>query len=496
MTANSKKIGAALAGVLLVTAGFLVVPSLLERKTEKRVTEFLQSIPGDIRAKSVNADFWNGEIVLQGVSGAGKRPDGGDFTFEAGEIRARDVGIGPDPLIGLLRAGNLNIRSHIPVPGTDGKVTHSLTIADLSLRDISGDPNRLLRSCDAGQAECLDAVAAFRIGDVAMNGYAADTGTDTPGSARITVDSFTGRDMSLQSTGPFELRGFKIGVFGMDIASMERMRAASASGPNMRLYAEIMRQTHDEYTIVRALVKALETNPVVLRGMECEGISLPLNFPADKRITIAGTVADWTLDTNRAMLRVALSGLTVPSEMLRRHIPYLGDFARIYGKNLHLEAVLDLAGALQGKSGDFTVNRISLADPALASFESSGAFAFTVERGKEGLEGLLLFGAELFLKNFRLALEDINLVNVWFAAGEDKSSPRAAAVAMVRELAADESGEYAARVLYGLAQLVAAPGKLTVAVNPPVPLPISPDILSDRGTRYLNSDISVEYTPR
>ncbi|MDR3361687.1 MAG: hypothetical protein LBO64_02425 [Desulfovibrio sp.] len=505
MQAFKKKIGGALLGALLIAAGLLLVPPLLEKKTETHVTEFLQKIPGGVRAQSVKADFWNKEVVLQGIAGTGKRLDGGEFTFQAEEIRIRDIktgspaASGPTRLFGLLRVRGLKIRSDIAVPGFEARpITQTITVGDLSLRDVVGDLNRLLQTYGAGREEFSDALASFRAGNVDMEGYAVSSDVAGAGSVLSTLDSVTGRDMSLLSSGPFEARGFKLNALGMDIALIGKMRAASASAPNVYRHAVVMYPPHDPRDGLRGLMRALETAPAVLRGMECEDIALPPDFSTGKRIHIAGTSVDLTLDTHSAELRVTLSGLTLPPEIYRT-ILFAAGFAQTYDKDLRLDAVLDVNGALEGKSGKLTVNRISLADTALASLESAGAFTFTVG-GREGPEALFTSGADLFLKNFRVVIEDYALTDVLLAAFGNSPAMRATAVERLRKAADAADGKFPAKLLRGLAQLVAAPGRLSVAVNPaaplPLPLPDSPDDMSETELRALNSGTSVEYTPR
>jgi hypothetical protein len=507
MQTRNKKIVAALLGAVLIAAGLFFVPSVLEKQTESRTAEFLKSLPGDIRAQSVKAGFWNAEVVLKGVTGTGKRMDGGEFTFEAGEVLVGDIksgslaASGPVPLLGRFQVKDLNLRADITLPGPAQSLIQTITVADLSLRDISGDLKRLMQAYKVGQGEFIDALATCRAGNVAMNGYAVTTGLGALGSAHAVLDSFTGRDMSLLGTGPWELRGFKISALGMDLASMGSMRLASASGPNMYRYMLVMQQEMQQGSDGRAaipdLVQALKTNPVVLRDMECEDISLPLNLPADKRLHIDRTSTDVTLDAGGFKARTALSGLSIPPDMLSGLIPLASEFARTYGKNLEIAAVMDLDGTLTEKEGTINLNAFSLADPALFSFESSGAIAFTVKEGRAGgLEGLLLSGAEMFLNNCRLTIEDINLINTVFAGSGDKAAARGAAAAMLRSLAEGEGNGLLTKAVNGLAQLVAAPGKLTVTVNPALPLPLTADVTVEEGMRRLNAGAAVEYTPR
>jgi hypothetical protein len=507
MQTRNKKIAAALLGALLLAVGLLFVPSLLEKQTESSTAEFLKSLPGDIRAQSVKADFWNAEVILKGVTGTGKRMDGGEFTFEAGEVLTGDIksgslaASGPVPLLGRFQVKDLNIRANIALPGPAQPLMQTITVADLSLRDISGDLKRLMQAYNAGQGEFIDALATCRAGNVAMNGYAVTTALGALGSAHAALDSFTGRDMSLLGSGSCELRGFKISALGMDLASLGSMRWASVAGPNIYHYMVVMQQEmqqgRDGRAAIPDLVQALKTNPVVLRNMECEDISLPLNLPADKRLHIARTSMDVTLDAGGFKARTAFSGLSIPPDMLSGLIPFASEFARIYGKNLEIAAVMDLDGTLKGKEGALHLNVFSLADPALFSLESSGAFAFTVkEGGAEGLEGLLLSGAGMFLNNCRLTIEDINLINTVFAGSGDKAAARGAAAAMLRSPAEDESNRFLTKALNGLAQLVAAPGKLTVAVTPALPLPLTADITIEEGMRRLDAGTVVEYTPR
>jgi hypothetical protein len=507
MQTRNKKITAALLGALLLAACFVFVPTLLEKQTESRTAEFLKSLPGDIRAQSVKADFWNAEIVLKRVTGTGKRMDGGEFTFEAGEVLAGDIksgslaASGPVPLLGRFQVKDLNIRADIALPGLEQSLMQTITVADLSLRDISGDLKRLMQAYNVGQGEFLAALATCRAGNVAMNGYAVTTGLGALGSAHVVLDSFTGRDMGLLGSGSCELRGFKISALGMDLASMGSMRWASASGPNIYHYMVVMQQEMQQGRDGRAsipdLIRALKTNPVVLRDMECEDISLPLNLPADKRLHIERTSTDVTLDADGFKARTAFSGLSIPPDMLSGLIPFASEFARIYGKNLEIASVVDLDGTLKEKEGALNLNAFSLADPALFSLDSSGAIAFTLKEGRAGgLEGLLLSGAEMFLNNCRLTLEDINLINTVFAGSGDKASARAAAAAMLRSLAEGESNGLLTKAVNGMAQLVAAPGKLTVTVNPALPLPLTADITVEEGLRRLNAGAAVEYTPR
>ncbi|MDR2605113.1 MAG: hypothetical protein LBC55_07160 [Desulfovibrio sp.] len=507
MQKRNKKIAAGLLGALLVAAGVFFVPSLLEKQTESRTAAFLTSLPGDIRAKSVKADFWNAEVVLKGVTGTGKRLDGGEFTFEAEEFLAGDIksgsltASGPVPLLGRFRVKDLKVRADVTLPDLEQPLKQTFTVAELSLRDISGDLKRLMQAYNAGQSEFIDAVATCRVGNVVMNGYAVDTGLGALGSAHVVLDSFTGRDMSLQSTGACELRGFKISALGMDIASIGSMRAASASGPNMYHYVTVMQQNQqqgrDGRAAIPVLVQALETTPAVLRGMECEDISLPLNFPADKRLHIARASTDMTLDARSAKLRVTLSGLSIPPELLAGLVPLASEFARAYGKKLEIDAVADLDGALEEKEGTLNLNTFSLADPALVSLESTGAFAFTLKEGRAGgLEGLLLSGAEMFLKNCRLTIEDINLVDTLLAGSGNKAVARTSTAAVLRSLVEDNSDRLSDKALNGLAQLVAAPGKLTINVNPALPLPLTSDIIDEEGMQNLHVGATVEYTPR
>ncbi|MDR2124272.1 MAG: hypothetical protein LBP38_04725 [Desulfovibrio sp.] len=512
MTTRNKKIAAVLFGALLIAAGFFFVPSLLEKQMESRTAEFLKSLPGNVRAQSVKADFRNAEVVLKSVTGTGKHLDGEDFHFEAGEVLAGDVksgslsASGPVPLLGRFRVKDLKIRADITLPEPELPITQTFTVAELSLRDISGDLKRLMQAYGAGQDEFIDAVATYRIGNVDVNGYAVDSGLGSQGSARVTLDSFTGRDVSLTDTGPWELRGFKFAALSMDIASMKSMRAASGSIPNMYHYMTAVQQEQrrrsDGRAAIPVLAQALETAPVVLRGMECEDISLPLNFPAEKRIHIAGTSADVTLDARGFKARATLSGMSVPPALLSGLIPLASRFATAYGKNLRIEAVVDVDGTLEEKEGVLNLNTFSLADPALASLETSGAFAFTVKEGKErGLEGLLLSGADLFLKNCRLTIEDINLVDNLLAGGGDKAVTRTAIAAAMQGRLGEllNEGEHSGlftRAVRGLAQLVAAPGKLTVTVNPALPLPLTSNIIDGEEMDRLEAGATVEYIPR
>ncbi|MDR1685271.1 MAG: hypothetical protein LBR82_02315 [Desulfovibrio sp.] len=508
MLMRNKKTAAALLGAIIIAAGFFLVPSFLEKQTESRTAEFLKSIPGNVRAQSVKADFWNAEVVLDGVTGTGKRPDGGDFTFEAGELLVGDIksgslsASGPVPLLGRFRAKDLKIRADIVLPELGQPMTQTFTVAELGLRDLSGDLKRLTQAYNAGQGEFIDALATCRAGNVVMNGYAVNTGLGTLGSARAVLESFTGRDMSLLSTGPWELRGFKMSALGMDLVSMESMRTASGSIPNMYQYMMVMQQEleqgRDGRAVIPDLVQALKTSPIVLRGMECEGISLPLNLPAEKRLRIARTSTDVTLDARGLKMRIALYGLSIPPDLLAGLLPHAAEFATAYGKKLEIEAVVDLDGTLEEKEGTLNLNAFSLADPALVSFESSGTLAFTLREGRAGgLEGLLLSGAELFLKNCRMTLEDINLIDTVFAGSGDKAAARAAAAAMLKSLVEGESSGLLSKVLNGSAQLVAAPGKLTVTVSPALPLPLlSPDFPDEQDLRRLDAGAAVEYTPR
>jgi hypothetical protein len=500
MPIHTKKIVVALLGVLLCAAGLFLVPALLERQTESQVTAFLQKIPGGVSAQSVKADFRHGKIVLQGIAGTGKRLDGGDFTFRAEELSVENIetgslaASGPTPLFGLLRTKGLNIRANIDLPGFGKSITQTISVADLSLRDVCGDLNRLLQSYGAGPDGFIDALVTFRAGIVDMQGYAVDSETAGLGPVLTSLESMTIRDMSLLGMGGGEARGFKLSAFGMDVVTIEKMRAASVSVPNLYRYAGPTQRTHDGRDMLHGIMQALETAPVILQGMEWEGVSLPLNFPAGKGIRIAGTSADARVDPRRAMVRVTLSGLTLPPETYRI-IPVADGFARTYGRDLHIDAVLDVEGTLEGKSGNITVNKLSLADTALASLESNGAFAFTLKGGNGTPQALSSPEAKLFLKNFRVVIEDFNLVNVMLAAVGDNAAARAATAGWVRNMADDENEAFMVKPLRGLAQLVAAPGRLSVAVNPAVPLSLSdsPDATT---LRLLNSGITVDYTPR
>jgi hypothetical protein len=503
MQTHNKKIWAALLGALLVAAGLFFGPGLMEKNTASRVSEFLQSLPGDVRAKSVKADFWNAEVILQGITGTGKRLDGGNFTFEIGEILAGDIksgsltASGPVPLLGRFLAKDVNIRVDVVLPASTQPVTQAIHIADLSLQDISGDLKRLMQSGNAGQAEFLDALATCRVGNVAVNGYVVDSGLGSLGTVRIVQDSLTVRDMTMQGTGPMELRGFKCSILGMDIVSMAGMRTASVSGPNMYRYATLIQEAQDESTAISLLTQALKTTPIVIRRMECEDISLPLNFPADKRLRIAGTSTDVTLDARGFKVSAAVSGLSIPPDLLSLLVPLASEFATAYGKNLQIEAVADVDGTLEEKAGTLSVNTLSLTDPALVSLAASGAFAFTVKEGREGgLEGLLLSGAEMFLKNCRLMIEDINLIGTVLAGSGDKDAARSATAALLQSQAEAENSELWIKTLRGLALLVAAPGKLTVDVNPALPLPLSSDFPGEEAMRSLDAGTTVEYIRR
>ncbi|MDR1945921.1 MAG: hypothetical protein LBQ51_01975 [Desulfovibrio sp.] len=505
MNTKNKVIGAALLGVLLLAACFFLIPPRLEKKTEARVTEFLEKLPGDVSAGSVKADFWKGEVVLQAVHGTWKRPDGIEFVIEAEKLRALDINAGslaasgPVRLLGLLHVERPSVLVRASMPGLAQDMTQSIKMSDLDLRDISGDLNRLIAvlrddgTPPAEISEIMDAIAAFSVGEAAMNGYNVDT---TIGSitVRSALDSFTGRNMRLTGAGPCEWRGFRCNLLGMEIVSMEKARSASFSVPNFFAFAADLQQDHDGAKFSRAFAQALENSPIVLRDAEVEGFSISLGLLTPKGISIKKSTMDFTLGARRGAVRFTLSALNLPPDIYR-FIPWADDLASAYGKDLNLEAVLDLDAALEEengspdvKSGNLNVKKFSLTDPALASFDSDGAFTLVCSEGGD-LECLLAFGAEVFLKNYRVALEDTGLLNVFFTAGEDTSGQRAAAAARIREEAAGEDNVNAVKILPGIAQLVAAPGRLLVTLNPAAP--VSLDKLDE-------SDLNpaVEYTPR
>lgn len=500
---NGKTAGIfALALVIFAGAGYFGLLPVLEKRQEERVYAFLQGLPGNVKADTVSAGFFDRRITITGLRGVTRYIDGSDLEFEIAELALDGLnldaanGTGVADLAKRLTASGMRFASYGSMAGIEQPMRQEVDMAELELRDIRGDYGKLAEQLRAGVpgSGLLAAAASISLGSVSVKSYL--NVVDSPlGSVQAVAGAFSIQDARLLGIGGGLWEGLRLSALGTDIFTLERLSIERAAIPDFYTPLLAAEQNGDERAVGQALFEAMGRSAIVFKGLEMR--NLTFRQPMGEEALSARSISlDLDAGAQKVLLHKKVDGLVIPPSIYRAVGLQAAHFAEVYKNPLKLNGSLDVAVTQRDGKGELVLNRGSLEDPDLGSFSAEGVFLFE----GEGEKALLDSDVELYLKQGKVRLEDKKFLDTHFEGefnlmqshvpGLVRSAAelRAQSVALLRrEAAAADNPDYIL-LLEGFSRLMAAPGVLTISLKPEAPVQL--DTPED-----VKLNVTAEYVP-
>ncbi|MDL2207900.1 hypothetical protein LJB82_04180 [Desulfovibrio sp. OttesenSCG-928-M16] len=476
-----KKIAAILVMLALVCgiAVYVAVVPKLKAEREAEVAAFLASLPGEVKAGGITVELLPGNIILRDITGRFVGPDNSSLEFSAPEFTVMGLTQdlpeqgGPVKLAHSIAASGLTLTLAHKFGESDAPgalVREELQVAGFIMRDVVGD-GALLLDClrpDVSLTQRLRAAAGFSAASFQVTGYSKNIMLPLVGQVHFKAKNLTLRDLRLFGIGKGIWEGLSAGIQDKELLSLARISVDGLSlpdfsGPLLEL------EQNPEVDFKTGILAALEKEPISLSNLEL--IDLKLDLFSGERLTAKRLYFDVQGALNKTHLRHATEALSIPSGLLAFFGEDGSNFAKVYGKELLLDAQADLSASHTGGKGEIEVTQCALQAADLASLTIEGLLLYEGEGEAEYFDSDL----KLALKRGALLLTEKNLVEYALRASMPGSEQldaqqlevmRRHLADSVRIDAQNSIGEGGQRILEGLAQLVEKPGSLRVVCAP------------------------------
>jgi len=491
------------AGLVLVAAlaGYFILVPHLEKQYADQVAVAIDALPGELTADSIKAELLGGKVTILGLNGPTTYIDGSEVHVDVERITLSGLNYSALKEPGVARvadgieAVDGTIQVQTGVEGMEQALSQNITFEKIALNDLTGDVlalSELMRS-DASRTQIIDCLAGFSIGHAQASGYSNEADSIV-GPMTMSMESFNARNMSLLSTGESAWTDIRITVVGTEFLSIGRMGLANCSVPNFFAPLFEAQENGTEEDLGEEIIALMEKTPFVFNGLTLEDISF--KFMRPEALTVSKIFTDVYVAADRFSVKKRVEKLSVPVDLYRNLSLEAAQFAEYYAKPLLLDGSLVLDVTQKDGKGDILLKECTVSDPALAFL----SLTLDMPYESESVDRLFAEGADVLLRKGAIVLEDKGFLANLFA-GEFEAIKafgleeeglnsaevmRAYAVQLLRSEAEKVDNDFRKSGLEGLAQLVEAPGRLSISVSPDQPVRM--DIETDA-----NLNAKVEY---
>ena len=531
MSGSSKKVVGVLVVLAVICAGayFFVVPRLEAQQGEK-VAEFIAKLPGKFTAGEVTVGFFDKKVTIKDLKG---KPDPGagtvyDIHVDLVELEGVNLDAGVKP--GAVRlADSIVIQGFketmaVQMPELGQPIIVNLSCQEMVFKGVSGDLAQLLAlnklpSLPQQPTEeelqnhlnifnvMMSALGTIHIDRFEAKKYAFDM--PTPLAISGTINALSYSDASITKIGSMLLDDLKVSALNNEILSIAKMSCQGMIIPDM-FSLKIDPKNPEQYG--KEVLAAFAKTPMVLKDFALEKVSVKPMTP--EAVTLDRVEYDLEIGPEKILFNKDVKNLVIPVSVYSQLGGEAAMFGAVHKKPLEFDGTVDLQVNQKDGNGDALLKNLQVVESNLGNVLVSGEIPF-VGRG-EGFEGLLKNGAAFLVKSATMTIEDKSGLETLLAAqvqqmggliDEDKSDLDALldeqeqqlpfSVATLRSGIVDALRAEAAqaatdrkKIIEGFAQLVGAPGKLTISVAPEQPVPVD-DIYAEGVA--LNA--KVEYIP-
>ena len=499
--------------VLVGAGGYFVGLPMFEKQAAEKVAAFIETLPGDIKADDIKVSFLGKEVRITSLRGTTTYIDGSDMYVDVASIVCSGVNLdagkapGVTDIVDAMHVTGMKLQTKTNIEGLERQLEQEALLTDLKVTGLRGDLFALSAASSSTETDqaarlkvMMDALLTIHVDAMEGREYINRTSSDLrPMTASL--DTFSYKDFSPLSYGPMDANNFKLNAFNSDLLTIERISSKAGHIPN--IFNLAFNAEADPEASLKEFIDIFSKEALVLDEIVMEKLSFKLMM--EEPLTLAKGVINLRMSADKVVLQHNLEGLFIPVELYRKASMEADQFARQYGKGLDISASVDLEVHQKDGSGDIFVKSLRMVDKNLGSASITADLLFQ-GRG-DSLEDLLNDGADLLLKKSRTELDDTGFMEVFYGMqyasmerfnmlGDSLKSPADLRALMSRstlEEAAAVADPDQKRVLEGLAQLLAAPGKLVVSLNPDQPVDM--DTLSEGGSDGTPLNSSVEYVP-
>lgn len=483
-----KKIFAILALALFVCAVggyFALMPGIKEKQAEK-VAAFLQDLPGDFKAERIAVEPLVGNVILYGFSGHIPYFEGAVLSFTVDEVLFK--GLDPDAakggvalLVKGIRAREARYVIESRALGAENPLREEVRAAMLTLDGVHGDFGSILNCArtKAPAADYLRAAGSFSIDSLAVTGYSSEADVPPTGVVRAEVGGFTIRQAQLFGTGKAVWEDLRLSFDGRELLRLDLVTLESSSIPNLLEPLLALEAGGSEDALLAEYLAVMEREALILKNLEFK--NLRYGSPdSGKPLTAARLGLDLDASTSVILVKAALEDLVIPPEYYRLIGNNAAALALAHAADLNVSGGLDVDIRHRGGEGEITVKSLSLADKNLGSLRGTAALAFDGRGDAEHFDS----GVDFLLQRAEVVLEDRTFVDAYLKMTfADQGALDAARLKLmrghlaqgVRADAAAASSPDEAGLLQGVADILAAPGRLSVTLEADAPLPLPED---------------------
>lgn len=496
-----------------IGAYFFVIPEF-EKKQVAQVEAFIDQLPGDLKAESTKARFFDDQLEILGLKGTVT-----DFYGEDIKIDVRRVvlnGVNMTPGQGIVNLVDEAVFEDLKFYGT--ALTESLfgksslksfdqqeasqELKAMTVKGLRGDYAALHSAVATGsRADVFDCLTSgFSADQISANGYGARL-PSLMGPALIAIKSVLIKDAGMLKNGYTAIEGVSVDTVLASV-SIGSLTAESCQAPNFyRTLLESLEQGSDARDEPFEIIFDSDAKDAAfVKNMVMKDLKIVMDYPGSAQlepITFAELNFDFSLSKDDCTFKHGIREMSLPASVYRNLGREFAKVADTYGKPLNMDAMVDFDAHKKDGKGIMTVNRAFIEDKSLGSL--SFTFSGDILKSAQGRDKALLTKA-------RFSLEDKGLIDMLVvacavgigASPEDINNP-----AYLRDIAAndfaqgnmgDDVPDSAAKVLAGCGELLKAPGTLTMSYEATSERPfIEDDSLFWKGLPF--EDVTVEYVP-
>ena len=519
MAAPSKSKWIILVIALVLIAGGASI-ALLQSSREQTVLDFIETIPGNLKAENVEVGLFDGKITVHGLKG--------DLTlFEEAPLElsidllilddanlAAEADSGPTQLTGRLHVRNLDIKApqeKWPLLGYD-----NFSFMEYSMDELWADYAKLRPLAGSGKREAFaEALLAMRFGASVMTGFEGEWAglpemqnmPGAPAFSRVTS----------ASVGRIECEPYTLTSFGKIINTDQRFTYANGLTVSMKTSsldsgafpAALMRSVIAGDT--SAMLDPEETLKIMAQGYVAKGLScteLVFDIPEAGTLEIPDIGADVELGGGKLALRLKAEEIIVPVSTLQALLPQWD----MLFKEIRTPAMTFF--------NDFVVETVPEAEEMVrvnllwnigAKNLGSQSMAVTLlgQANKDPNEILPVKRDTLALTNGRLETHDQDFLRLAFATPlwapvpeNPQDSPQETAkarrdffIAIIRDLALEAPAQLREMLNVGAA-FVEQSGSLVITMEPEIPVALisflNPSVVSFLNIKALHTPPQTE----
>ena len=495
MNASVKKILLAIVALLaaLALGGYFFFIPGQEKKYEREIAAFIDSLPGKLAADAIKVNFLGNSAEIRGLRGTTRYP-GSEVTVNVGSLTLKGFNF----RLGTAGVSKLADSLIITDCSITQGVTQDIALGRLELHNMRGDLNAAAELFgDTPLERKMEIATSFSAGPVRLRDCAITTHT-VLGPVIMRLDSSETQEASLLTSKNSVSEKLTLTAFNTEVMSLDRIHLASVTIPNIIapvLDLVDMRRDLDDISMV--ILERIRQKPFAMRGLIMEGFRFQFMMP--EPISFGRFSMDLDASADSLAVKKDMQGLILPPSIYGPISMEAAQFSAFYAKPLNLDLRSDFTLTQTGDaSAEFTVRDVLIRDKNLASAQASANFILNAEA--RHVYEFLDNEPDVFLKQITLTLEDKALVSTFLES-------ELATFTGARQISADELREQIAQsiimlsaiggesymlIAEGLASLIQAPGKLTIAGAAGTPVDIFASSLSDT---LMELELAVEFTP-